>query len=143
MITAPGDRGGRKLGADAVLTQPRQGSVLQIRLHRPEPGTIVFALAGDLDASTVPRLEAALLPRLSSTARTVVLDLAGVSFLGVAGLRLLLRAHTRATATGQALRIVVRTHQVRRLFAVTGADRALRCHTTVEYALLETRLRLR
>jgi anti-sigma B factor antagonist len=71
----------------------------------------VLTVSGEIDIASGPRLRAALdeiLDAPGSAAVTgVVLDLSAVTFLGSAGLALLVDAHDHATQRGIALKIVV------------------------------------
>jgi len=63
----------------------------------------VLALAGELDLATLPVAERALAQARAGGARRLVLDLGGVSFLDVSGLRLIFSAHDE---WGEDLRVV-------------------------------------
>ncbi len=71
----------------------------------------VLTVSGELDIASGPRLRAALdeildVPRARAP-RGLVLDLTGVTFLGSAGLAVLVDAHEHATQRGIALKIVI------------------------------------
>ncbi|MFI5762397.1 STAS domain-containing protein [Streptomyces sp. NPDC051563] len=89
----------------------------------------VVAARGELDQDTLAPLEEAL-----STAADryplVVLDAAAITFGDSSFLNLLLRMHHLTT-----LRIAAPGEQLRRLFAVTGADTVLSVRANVEDAL--------
>ncbi|MGW7462474.1 STAS domain-containing protein [Streptomyces sp. NPDC054797] len=89
----------------------------------------VVAAHGELDQDTLAPLEEAL---TSAVGRhpLVVLDAGAITFGDSSFLNLLLRLH-RLTA----LRIAAPGEQLRRLFAVTGADTVLSLHESVEDAL--------
>jgi anti-sigma B factor antagonist len=71
---------------------------------RPD-GTAVIAAAGEVDAATAARLSASVHRQLDRVPPALVLDLHEVTFLGVAGLQVLLCAVDRATVTGVALQL--------------------------------------
>lgn len=81
--------------------------------------TCVIAVRGEIDMSTVRPLSDALAAAARSHGR-VILDASGISFGDSSLLNLLLRIH-QATD----LRIVAPGHQLRSLFAITGADTVL------------------
>ncbi|MFD6892902.1 STAS domain-containing protein [Streptomyces sp. NPDC059957] len=89
----------------------------------------VVAARGELDQDTLAPLEEAL---VSAADRypLVVLDAAAVTFGDSSFLNLLLRLHHLT-----ALRVAAPGDQLRRLFAVTGADTVLSVHASVEDAL--------
>ena len=80
---------------------------------------------GELDLATVPRLRSAVDELLHRGCAHLVLDLRGLAFLDVAGLRLLLGLQARAAADGWRLSLVQGPPQVRRLFELTGTLAAL------------------
>ena len=60
-----------------------------------DAGTVTVALTGSLDTATAPELEKQLAPVLAGSARDVVFDLAQLTFISSAGLRVF--ALTRKT----------------------------------------------
>ncbi|MEU7785023.1 STAS domain-containing protein [Amycolatopsis sp. NPDC049159] len=71
-------------------------SDLWVRTHRPESGTAVVEVGGDLDAAGAPRLAELLEARANSTLRRLVIDLTEVGFLSAAGLSALEHGYLRA-----------------------------------------------
>ncbi|MER6218148.1 MULTISPECIES: STAS domain-containing protein [unclassified Streptomyces] len=92
-------------------------------------GGWVVTARGELDQDTLGPLEQAL-TTAADRYRVVVLDAGGITFGDSSFLNLLLRVH-RTTA----LRIAAPGQQLRRLFALTGADTILSLHPGVEEAL--------
>ncbi len=89
--------------------------------------SVVVRAGGELDILTAPRLsqqldraEAIVVPPAP-----VVLDLTGLTFLGSAGLSVLLEHHERCLALGSRLRIVPGGRAVTRPLSMTGLDRVL------------------
>lgn len=80
--------------------------------------TIHVRAAGELDLATAPQL-AADLAGLSGDIGTIELDLAGVTFIDLAGLRTILEARSDAEARGQQLRILVPGRACARLLELT------------------------
>ena len=56
----------------------------------------VVLIGGDVDAETSPQLEAELTALLSGGARSMIVDVEAVSFLGSSGLSVLIGAHRAA-----------------------------------------------
>ncbi|WP_162829964.1 STAS domain-containing protein [Amycolatopsis palatopharyngis] len=108
---------------------------LRISVTYPRRDVVLIALVGELDLSTLTRVQAILDPRLRSTVDKVVLDLSQLTFLAVAGLGLLSRARSRAVAAGTDLRVVVATREVARPLRMTGLDEVLTCYPTVAAAM--------
>jgi anti-anti-sigma factor len=74
---------------------------LHLSTRRRASGTVVVAVAGEVDAATAPELHAALLDALSVHAPTVLdVDLSGCTFLDCAGIGVLVAVHATAQATG-------------------------------------------
>ncbi|MFD7554829.1 STAS domain-containing protein [Streptomyces sp. NPDC059835] len=89
----------------------------------------VVAARGELDQDTLGPLEEVLAAAVDQH-RMVVLDAGSVTFGDSSFLNLLLRLHQLTT-----LRIAAPGDQLRRLFALTGADTVLSLHPTVEDAV--------
>jgi anti-anti-sigma factor len=89
-------------------------------------GTLRLRLAGDFDAEGVGTVEHAL-DRLGgvSAPRRVVLDLRGLAFLDVAGLRTILRADARGRAEAFEVVLVRPRGSVNRIFTLTRAGERL------------------
>jgi anti-sigma B factor antagonist len=81
-------------------------------------------MAGEVDYGIVPGLRERLFA-LAATGRPLVADLDRVSFIDAAGLGVLAGAARRAAAHGGSLRVVCARPQIRRLFGLTGLDRAM------------------
>lgn len=89
----------------------------------------VVAAQGELDQDTLAPLEEAL-ASAADLHQLVVLDAGSVTFGDSSFLNLLLRLHHLTT-----LRIAAPGEQLRRLFALTGADTVLSLHPSVEDAV--------
>ncbi|WP_328923370.1 STAS domain-containing protein [Streptomyces sp. NBC_00190] len=89
----------------------------------------VVAAHGELDQDTLAPLEGAL-ASAADRHRLVVLDAGSITFGDSSFLNLLLRLHHLTT-----LRIAAPGEQLRRLFALTGADTVLSLHPSVEDAV--------
>jgi anti-sigma B factor antagonist len=112
-----------------TLANPEEG-LLRLSVSRPTSSATVVVIAGELDAATAPRLAAFLNNRLASTVTILVLDLSAVSFLGSAGLGVLIHARQRATAAGCDLHLITGTHCVDRALQITGIADDFACHPT-------------
>jgi anti-sigma B factor antagonist len=85
-------------------------------------GNPLLALRGELDVSTVPKVEQALLQLEGNGASVVVLDLRGLTFLDSSGLRLILEADGRARREDRRILVVPGPPEVQRVFRVTLTD---------------------
>jgi anti-sigma B factor antagonist len=91
---------------------------------RDEPDAMVLTVSGELDMASSPRLAGAL-DRLDSIQRPLILDLAGLEFIDVTGLHVLLQARERAERTGVEFTLVNASRGVQRLLKLTGTTELL------------------
>lgn len=112
-----------------------QGRVgpLSVTTTVPRTGVAVLTVVGELDMQTVPVLDAAL-AEVRDDAR-VVLDLSRVSFLGSAGLHVLLTEQERTLDTGRSLALVVSSQLVRRPLEITGMVPLFEVHAELTAAV--------
>lgn len=89
--------------------------------------SVVVQAGGELDILTAPRLSAQLdqAEAIVVPPAPVVLDLTGITFLGSAGLAVLLAHHERCAALGSTLQIRADGEAVTRPLAMTALDRVL------------------
>jgi anti-sigma B factor antagonist len=101
---------------------PLNGARLGVAIERATDDVCVLAVTGELDLSTIPRLEARLSAELASH-HGVVIDLSRLAFIDSSGIGLLIQAHQ---AEGAAVHTVVsEDSQPDRVFRLTCIDRAL------------------
>jgi anti-anti-sigma factor len=84
----------------------------------------VVSLAGELDLSTVPRVEGQLFEQLRSHSGVVV-DLTRLSFIDSSGIGLLIKAFRAIDEGGRLHTVIAPGSQVERVFRLAGIDRAL------------------
>jgi anti-sigma B factor antagonist len=84
--------------------------------------TPLVALRGELDVSTTPKVEHALLQLEGEGASVIIIDLRGLTFLDSSGLRLILEADARARREDRRLLVVPGPPEVQRVFRVTLTD---------------------
>jgi len=84
----------------------RPGGGLSVDLRHPAESAVILRVLGELDSSTAPWLHEIVAPWLSSSVDSVILDLSGLEFLGVAGLELLAHARRRAASRGRSVHVV-------------------------------------
>lgn len=97
-----------------------------------DDGTYVVSVAGELDLYTAPEFEQAV-PSLNGNDERVVVDLSECTFIDSTGLGILVQAD-RGVGRG-ALLIVATGLEVLRAFEVSGLDRRLALHPTLDSAL--------
>lgn len=110
---------------------------IALRVSRRTSTSIVVNIAGELDASTAPRLHELLAPHLSSTTETVILDLSGLRFLAVVGLELLAHVRRRAARRAMTICIVDGPVCVDRALRAAGWSDTVPTYATVEAAIAE------
>jgi anti-sigma B factor antagonist len=99
----------------------------ELRVTSSTEGALsVVAVAGELDASSVPRLRAALDALFAEGGSSVVLDLQGISFIDSSGLAALIYAYKEAAARDGRVTLRDPTPTVIDLVKIAGlADRFL------------------
>jgi len=98
--------------------------LLTISTVERDTGVRVVA-AGELDLSTAPLLEAALIAAEATAATEITVDIDGVSFIDSTGLRALIEAQLRSRQDSNRLRLTRGSPQARRLFALAAVDEIL------------------
>ena len=84
-----------------------------------------MALVGELDLSTVAKVQEELRRVEASSPATMVVDLSKLTFLDSTGLRCIVTADERARADGRRIVIVRGPDAVQRVFAITRLEERL------------------
>jgi anti-sigma B factor antagonist len=95
-----------------------------VRVESAGPDASIVSLAGELDLSTIPRMESQLFEQLRSHPG-VVLDLSRLSFIDSSGIGLLIKAFRSVDGEGKLHTVIAPGSQVERVFRLAGIDRAL------------------
>jgi anti-anti-sigma factor len=103
------------------------------------PGCVVLELGGELDLATVDGLRRELGAAVGSGVGLLVVDLDGLGFIGVAGLRPLVLAARRMAARGGKLAVVGNQRRMFRLFTATSVHKLLELYPSVTSALAGVR----
>ena len=90
-----------------------------------EEGLVRLALRGELDLSTVSKVEEELRRAEASEPSLLVLDLSELNFLDSTGLRLIVTTDQRAREGGRRVAVVKGPDAVQRVFAITRLDERL------------------
>ncbi|KZB88650.1 STAS domain-containing protein [Amycolatopsis regifaucium] len=99
--------------------RPSDEHLMRVRRIRWSDDLLVVSAAGEIDLATAGRLERALRGSLPAT---TIIDLTEVTFLGVAGLRVIESSAARARTERRATGVVACTHPVLRLLHLFGVD---------------------
>jgi len=109
---------------------------LDVRIRPVRDDVSLVSVTGEVDIATAPTWRSALAPVLADpTLRLLVCDLSGLSFLGAAGVSVLLDTHATLAARGAELHVVAETRVVLRPLAVTGLLNLLPVSPDVQSAL--------
>jgi anti-sigma B factor antagonist len=96
---------------------------LTVRILESADGATTVAIAGELDLSTIPRMEGPLLEQLSQRP-AVLVDLSKLSFIDSSGIGILIQASRLANGTRMNV-LIGPGSQVDRVFRITGIAEAL------------------
>ena len=99
-------------------------TILELDTEERE-GLVHVSLRGELDLSTVDKVEGELRRVEPQTDKLLVLDLSGLTFLDSTGLRLMVTADQRARKAGRRLALVKGPDTVHRVFTITKLDERL------------------
>jgi anti-sigma B factor antagonist len=110
----------RPVGTESVTGDPGDvGEVVRFDVVPHGDNALVVHVVGEIDTLTAPVLRAQLDEHLP-TARLIVIDLSQVTFLGSAGLAVLVAAKDDADRRGHQLRLVPGSRIVTRALEATG-----------------------
>ncbi|MFJ4653298.1 STAS domain-containing protein [Nocardia sp. NPDC088792] len=110
------------------------GEVRELTVTTSTVGSaIILSASGEVDIVSAPKLSATVSEALATGSSVLVLELSEVSFFGSAGLSVLVEA-LRTAATDQQVK-VVGSMPVQRPIELTGLDKMLDVHDTLEDAL--------
>ncbi|GAB3465470.1 STAS domain-containing protein [Actinophytocola sediminis] len=98
---------------------------------------VVVSVRGELDLATVPVLREQLtgLSELASVPSPLVVDLSGLTFIGSAGLALLVDLNNQCVERGVLLALVATGSVVPRAIQVTALDQVFSVHASLDDAL--------
>jgi anti-sigma B factor antagonist len=96
-------------------------------------------VTGQLDFALCGKLASELDAALRSSARAIIIDLEGVSFVDSSGIAVLINAFQRLGEAGRQLAIACPRGAPRRVFELTALDRQLPLHDTRDAALAAVR----
>jgi anti-sigma B factor antagonist len=121
------------MGIEGTVPPVTEFTIEEERLEGGETG--VITLGGDVDLHTAPQLRERLARAIDDGVRTLVVDLARVTFIDSMTLGVLLGASKRLRPRGGQLRLVVSEPSVRKIFEITLLDRVFELHESRDGAL--------
>jgi anti-anti-sigma factor len=108
---------------------------LTVRIEDFPDGTSVVVIAGELDLSTIPKMQGPLLEQIAQRP-AVLVDLSGLSFIDSSGIGVLIQACR--TANGTPMHVLIGPgSQVERIFSITGVSAAMPVFNDRDQALAE------
>jgi len=107
---------------------------LQLSSHE-FAGAYVVSVAGELDALSVPELDAHVAPMLAAGPQRVVLDLSGVEFMDSTGLGMCIKVLKGVRDAGGDMSLVATSPRVLRVLEITGIDQSIPVAETVGEAV--------
>jgi anti-anti-sigma factor len=105
--------------------------------ERIEQGVTVFELEGRIDTQGAEEMEQVLQAGVAAGKHRMVLDMAQVSYISSAGLRILADVVTRNREAGGDLKLVALSRKVLRVLRIIGFDRFLTLYDTPEAAIAD------
>jgi len=110
--------------SSGVNGEPADGKTLTVEIESIGASACVVSFAGELDLSTIPRVENQLFEQVRSKVGVVV-DLTDVSFIDSSGIAVLIQAFRATDDAGVLYTVIAEGSQVDRVFRLAGIDRAL------------------
>ena len=98
-------------------------------------GWTVVTVHGEIDVATSPTLRERLIDLVNERGPRLVLDLEAVDFLDSTGLGTIVSVLKRVRTHGGDLRLVCTEARIRRLFEITGLDKAVPLHASLDDAI--------
>ena len=80
---------------------------------------VTLEITGRLDTTTAPNLES-VVNELSEDTKELVFDMSAVEYISSAGIRVMLKAYKKMSATDGVMRIIKANESVRDVFEITG-----------------------
>lgn len=95
----------------------------------------IVTVSGEVDVYTAPQLRTALEERIAAGHTALIVDLQDVGFLDSTGLGVLVGRLKAVKKADGWLRVVCSNERILRLFGITGLDRVIPIHDSVDAAL--------
>jgi anti-sigma B factor antagonist len=106
-----------------------------VDLERSGEDVSIVILEGEVDIYSAPRFKEALLQGIEQGARTIIVDLTGVTFIDSTALGVLVSGAKRVRPRNGSLDIVCNDENITRIFEITGLDRIFGIYGSRQEAL--------
>jgi anti-sigma B factor antagonist len=114
----------------------RRRPLVEIQIeHRTADPWDVLDVAGEVDLSTAPALRAKLEELIDGGSRLLVINLGPVTFMDSSGLSVLVSAFKAMREVDGRIAVVCANPAISKIFTITGLDRVLAIHPSVDEAL--------
>jgi anti-sigma B factor antagonist len=123
---------------DPDLVGRNQPEQVELEVSRPAVDVTVLSVRGEVDMVSAPALRAGVTNNLADNG-TFVLDMSGVTFLGSAGLAVLVEGMQQSRRRGIVFRIVASDRAVTRPLVATGLGDVFEVHPSVDDAISAAR----
>jgi anti-sigma B factor antagonist len=123
---------------DPDLVGRNQPDQVELEVSRPAVDVTVLSVRGEVDMVSAPALRAGVTNNLADNG-TFVLDMSGVTFLGSAGLAVLVEGMQQSRRRGIVFRIVASDRAVTRPLVATGLGDVFEVHPSVDDAISAAR----
>ncbi|PRY33778.1 anti-sigma factor antagonist [Umezawaea tangerina] len=117
-----------------VAEANRDEQAIGLAVSNPAQDVTVVSVSGEVDMVSAPALRAGVTANLVDGGK-LVLDLTGVSFLGSAGLAVLVEAAQQSRSRAIAFSVVAADRAVTRPIAATGLGEVFDVHPTLDEAI--------
>jgi anti-sigma B factor antagonist len=107
--------------------------LLAVHIEDSDDGASIIALSGELDLSTIPRMEAPLFEQIGQR-QAVLVDLTRLTFIDSSGIGVLIQASRESNGTPLGV-VVGPGTQVERVFGIAGVGEALPLFSDRDQAL--------
>jgi anti-sigma B factor antagonist len=97
----------------------------------------ILTLIGEIDVYTAPRLRQSIVDLVDGGARRIVVDMEKVDFLDSTGLGVLVEGLKRVRTHDGELSIVATSDKIKKIFDITGLNKAFPIHSSVDEAAQE------
>lgn len=106
-------------------------------IERDENGVTVYVLEGRIDTAGAVDLDLALQAAAANGKNKMILDMAGVRYIGSAGLRTMADVLTKNQKAGGDLKLVALNRKVERVLRIIGFDKFFSIYDGVDEALAD------
>jgi len=103
---------------------------------RDADGQAVVALRGELDLASTPTVAAHLIAAATAWGPSIIVDLAGLEYIGYSGLGVLVRVRKWTRENGGDLTLAAPQQQVRRILQASGLINVFAVYPSIELAMV-------